>query len=65
MQRIFELIQPLFDARLVLAIVIVACATAALIEGRLTGSEWAMAVGATVWWSTKPDVANQKARGMR
>ena len=65
MERFLDMIQPLFDARLVLAVVIVICATVGLMHGRLTGAEWAMAVGATVWWSTKTDAANQKARGMR
>lgn len=43
MEAFLKLITPLVDARLVLAIVIVVCATWALLGGRLDGTQWAVA----------------------
>jgi len=54
-EAFIKLITPLFDARLVLAIVIVVCATWALLGNKLDGTQWAVAVGGTIWWSTRKD----------
>lgn len=61
MEAFLKLITPLIDARLVLAIVIVACATWALLSGRLDGTQWAVAVGGTIWWSTRQSDASGAA----
>ncbi|TAN12915.1 MAG: hypothetical protein EPN34_03055 [Burkholderiaceae bacterium] len=46
-----EVLQQLTRPRLILSLAVVGCATWALIEQRLTGSEWGVVCGAAMWWT--------------
>ena len=64
--RVIDLIRPLFDARLVLALAIVGCATWALVNGKLDSTAWAGAIAACVWWAGSGSVNTKYAeRGLR
>lgn len=47
----WQTVQPLADARLVLALTVVAGATWLAYTGRIDGQIWLAAVGGVVWWS--------------
>lgn len=69
LNAILELVRPLFDARLVLAVVIVVAATVLAHQGSLRPELWLAAVGYAVWWSgaKKPAVGEDaalKSRGL-
>lgn len=48
-----EVLKQFLRPKPILAIVVTGCAAWALIETRLSGSEWVMAVGAAMWWTNK------------
>lgn len=48
-----EVLKQFLRPKPILAIVVTGCATWALIEARLSGSEWVMAVGAAMWWTNR------------
>ncbi|WP_291554826.1 hypothetical protein [Comamonas sp. SCN 65-56] len=52
-----EVLKQFLRPKPILAIVVTGCATWALTEGRLSGSEWVMAVGAAMWWTNKTEAA--------
>lgn len=54
MLAVLDLIRPLFDARMILTL-----ATAGLLMDQLTGSEWGVAVGAAMWWTTGAGAARE------
>lgn len=60
-----DLIRPLIDARLVLALVIVCCATGALVAGKLDGTQWGVAIAACVWWAGSGTTTAKLERGLR
>lgn len=55
--------QPL-RPRLVLAVIVVIAATAGLLMDQLTGSEWGIAVGATMWWTTGAGAARESKEAL-
>ena len=48
--------------RLVLAVIVVIAATAGLLMDQLTGSEWGIAVGAAMWWTTAVNAAARESK---
>jgi hypothetical protein len=52
----------LLKPRLILAIVVVISATLALVLGHLSGSEWAGAVIASMWWTSAGGSAQRESK---
>ncbi len=52
-------LEQLLRPRLVLAVIVVIAATAGLLMDQLTGSEWGVAVGAAMWWTTGAGAARE------
>lgn len=69
MNTFAELIRPLIDARLVLALVIIVCATALAYQGKIDPVGWVTTAGIAAWWSGSrrmdgADDVNLKSRGL-
>lgn len=59
------LLAPLFDARLLLAVLVVGCATAALLQAVLSAEGWGAAVAGAMWWTQRTADAREKdSRGL-
>lgn len=60
-----DLIRPLFDARLWLALALVAATTWLVYAGKLDSTAWAALVSNVVWWAGSGRSESIEKRGMR
>lgn len=65
MSAFLDLVRPLVDARLVMALCLVWAATEALLAGKIGEGTWGATVALTAWWATSGTAEREEARGLK